>query len=582
MAIAARPGSFSYPTVTGSIAATSTADMDAAIQTLQERKNAWVAVPVRDRIALLDRLIHDFSAIAERWVAVSVQAKGLDPRGKTAGEEWALGPYPVLRNMRLLRQALGDIARGGRPRIPGRVTTRPDGQVVARVFPATTSDSIFFTGVTADVWMQPGVTATQLPATQAAIYHQPHEGRVALVLGAGNVSSIGPMDALYKLFVEDQVIAFKTNPVNAYLGPVMEEAFRSVIEPGYLRVIYGGAAEGAYLCQHPGVEEIHITGSDKTFDAIVFGGGAEGAARKAARTPLLTKRVTGELGNVSPVIVVPGPWKAGDISYQAAHLVSMLINNAGFNCNATRVIIQHAGWDQRRPLMRQVSQILAGVPSRPAYYPGARDRQQAFVAAHPDAEQLGDGSGDRLPWTVITGVDPEARDDITFTTEAFCGLFAETALPAASAAEYLDRAVAFANDTLWGTLNATILVHPASLKDPATAAALERAVANLRFGSVGVNYWAAASYLLGQTTWGGYPGTDIYDIQSGNDVVHNTLMFSRAQKSVVRGPFRSTPVPPFFVTRAQVTGETFRRLSQFEAAPSVGGALGVVRAAIKR
>jgi hypothetical protein len=142
--------------------------------------------------------------------------------------------------------------------------------------------------------------------------------------------------------------------------------------------------------------------------------------------------------------------------------------------------------------------------------------------------------------------------------------------------------VAFANDTLWGTLNATILVHPASLKDPATAAAVERAVANLRFGSVGVNYWAAASFLLGQTTWGGYPGTDIYDIQSGNDVVHNTLMFSRAQKSVVRGPFRSTPVPPFFVTRAHVTGETFRRLSAFEAAPALGKALGVVGAAVKR
>ncbi|HEV2238493.1 MAG TPA: aldehyde dehydrogenase family protein, partial [Ktedonobacterales bacterium] len=561
---------------------TNTADMDAAVQLLQERKEAWVAVPVRARIALLDRLIADFGAVAERWVAAGVQAKGLDPRADVAGEEWAIGPYPVLRNMRLLREALGDIARTGRPRIPGPVTTRPDGQVVARVFPATTADKVFFTGVSAEVWMQPGVTTAELPATQATIYHQPHAGRVALVLGAGNVSSIGPMDALYKLFVEDQVIVFKTNPVNAYLGPLMEEAFRAVIEPGYLRVVYGGAAEGAYLCQHPGVEEIHITGSDKTFDAIVFGGGAEGAARKAARTPLLTKRVTGELGNVSPVIVVPGPWQTSDLSYQAAHLVSMLVNNAGFNCNATRVIIQHAAWGQRAPLMGQVRQLLGTLPSRPAYYPGARDRQQAFVAAHPDAEQYGDASGDHLPWTVISGVDPAAQDDIAFTTEAFCGLFAETALDAASVPEFIDRAVAFANDTLWGTLNATILVHPASLKDRATAAAVDRAVAGLRFGSVGVNYWAAASYLLGQTTWGGYPGTDIYDIQSGNDVVHNTLMFARAQKSVVRGPFRAMPVPPFFVTRAHVTGATFRRLSAFEAAPSLGRALGVVGAAIKR
>src|SRR5581483_1655232 len=152
------------------------------------------------------------------------------------------------------------------------------------------------------------------PATQAVAYaNKNHGGRVPLVLGAGNVSSIGPLDVVYKLFVEDQVVVFKTNPVNAYLGPLMEEGFRALVEPGYLRVVYGGAAEGAYLCNSAGVDEIHITGSDKTFDAIVFGAGPEGAERKAAHQPLLDKRITGELGNVSPVIVVPGPWSKKEL-----------------------------------------------------------------------------------------------------------------------------------------------------------------------------------------------------------------------------------------------------------------------------
>src|SRR5260221_1813740 len=342
MAVAARPGSFQYPAVTGSISPSSQEEMDAAVQAPQAQKDAWVAVPIRQRIALLDQLIKDFLAIAERWVAAGVQAKRLDPRSPTAGEEWALGPFPVLRNMRLLRESLRDIATKGRPQIPGPVTTRPDGQVVAQVFPQSAYDRIFFGGVTAEVWMQPGVTQAELPDTQAVMYHTKHPGRVALVLGAGNVSSIGPMDALYKLFVEDQVALFKTNPVNAYLGPLMAESFRALIEPGYLRIVYGGVAEGTYLCNHPGVDEIHITGSDKTFDAIVFGSGPEGAARKAARTPLLTKRVTGELGNVSPVIVVPGPWSGSGIAYPAAHLASMLTNNACYHRNATRVTIQQA------------------------------------------------------------------------------------------------------------------------------------------------------------------------------------------------------------------------------------------------
>ena len=54
--------------------------------------------------------------------------------------------------------------------------------------------------------------------------------RVALVLGAGNVASIGPLDVVHKLFVEGQVALLKLNPVNEYLGPFFEEAFADLIE----------------------------------------------------------------------------------------------------------------------------------------------------------------------------------------------------------------------------------------------------------------------------------------------------------------------------------------------------------------
>ncbi len=44
------------------------------------------------------------------------------------------------------------------------------------------------------------------------------------MLGAGNVASIPPMDALYKMFVDGNVCLVKLNPVNEYLGPFYEEA----------------------------------------------------------------------------------------------------------------------------------------------------------------------------------------------------------------------------------------------------------------------------------------------------------------------------------------------------------------------
>jgi acyl-CoA reductase-like NAD-dependent aldehyde dehydrogenase len=580
MVTTTQQGSPQFPTIAGSIQASTREEMDAALQVLQEYKNAWVALSLRARAALVNSLIQDFAALAERWVAACCEAKGISATS-FVGEEWGTGPFTLLKQLRQLRQSLLDIETLGAPRIPGPVTTRADGQVVAQVFPQTPYDRIFFTGLTAEVWMEPGVTADGLAQTQATIYRdKQHAGKVALVLGAGNVSSIAPLDILYKLFVEDQVVVLKMNPVNAYLGPLIQEGFRALIEPGFLRVLYGGAAEGAYLCNAKDVEEIHITGSDKTFDAIVFGTGAEGAQRKAENRPLLNKRITGELGNVSPVIVVPGPWSRSDLAYQAEHIVTSLTNNAGFNCNATRAIIQYATWERRRTLLGEIRRILRELSTRDAYYPGAQDRQRMFITTHPEAEQFGPDDGKKLPWTLIAGVDPAQVNDVCFTTEAFCGLFAETTLEAESVLEYIDKAVEFANEHIWGSLNVTLLVHPESLKNPQIAAAIERAVANLRYGSIGVNYWGGTSFILGTTTWGAFPGHPINDIQSGNGVVHNTLMFSQPQKSVLRAPFRSMPTPPWFALQGKKGSKTFPKLARMEAHPGPWRVPGILWSAI--
>jgi acyl-CoA reductase-like NAD-dependent aldehyde dehydrogenase len=571
--------------------------MDRAVAELQARKAAWPEVGPAQRRALLGRLRRDFLAVSERWAAASAAAFGLPDTGETS----LTGPYFVLRDLRLLDKALAGIESGGAPRIPGPVRQRAGGQTVARVFPQDVYDRLFYGGVTAEVWMQPGVTPADLAATQAVAYRRQDGGGVALVLGAGNVSSIGPMDALYKLFVENRVVLYKAHPVNAYLGPLLLEGFRALAEGGFFRLVHGGAEEGAYLCSHPGVDEIHITGSDKTYEAIVFGPGEEGRRRRERHAPLLAKPISAELGNVSPVIVVPVPSPGGaggaartgdalgryrdaDLAYHAENLVTMVTNNAGFNCNATRVVIQHAASPDRERLLDALRRRLAQVPPRRAYYPGAADRYRAFVAAHPEAERFGQAAGEagdgRLPWTLIPHLDPAARGDICYTTEAFCGLFAETAIAAGGIPEYLERAVAFANDSLWGTLNATLIVPPAALADPDVAAAVERAIADLRYGTVSVNHWAAIGYGLVVTPWGAYPGHTAQDIQSGTGVVHNTLMFSQVQKSVVRAPFHARPKPAWFAnhrTAARLTP----RLVRFEADPSPAKLPGIFSLALR-
>jgi hypothetical protein len=555
--------------------------LDAVVNEVADHSTAWAKTDAAARADVLEEVITDTMAAADDWLAAACAAKGLTPGTTEAGEELFTGIGTFVRMARLLRDALRDIAKDGKPSFAGPVRQAPDGRLRVQVFPDGAFDRLTFPQTTAEIYMQPGVTRDTLVAEQAAAYTDPmaHAG-TALVLAAGNVASLGPRDALSKLFVDGKVVVMKANPVNDYLVPHWRRALAALLQAGVLRIVDGGAAAGQYLTGHARINEVHITGSDKTYDAVVFGTGPEGARRKEADEPALHKPVTAELGSVSPVIIVPGKWSVPELLYQAEHVATMLVNNAGFNCVSARLVVTHAAWPQREAFLGALTQTLAEVTTRRAYYPGAADRRDAFIAAHPDAEEYGNGPGDALPWTFIRGVPPGRTGDICFNVESFFGQVAETALTAPSPAAFVDTATEFCNDVVWGTLGATIIVSPSSLKEGDVADAVDRAVADLRYGSIGVNVWHALSFAMGSTSWGAYPGHARNDIQSGTGVVGNSCMFARPQKSVVRGPFRSRPKPPWFAT-APDSYDVMRRFVAFEAEPAAAKIPGLLLAAVR-
>ncbi|MBI5352993.1 MAG: aldehyde dehydrogenase family protein [Chloroflexi bacterium] len=554
----ATSGSFVYPSTSGTIPASTSAEMDALVHGLHSHKDKWTGESIENRLGYLERMIHDFSALADRWVDQVTSAERIEGDDFAIGIECMAGPYSVLRNLQGLKSALLDIQVAGAPKIPGPVVARTNGQVSAQVFPQTVYDRILFGGYRVEVWMEPDIRLEDLPKTQALSYSHPtSSGKVALVLGAGNLPGIPVTDVLDKLFVQNQVVLLKMNPVNDYIGPLLKAGFRCLIEAGYMQIAYGGASEGAYLCQHPDVDEIFITGSDKTFDAIVFGAGEVGARRKAEHQPLLKKNVNGELGNVTPVIVVPGKWSQEDLDYQAESVVSWIATHASCACNTPRVIILHAEWPQRAAFMDALRRVYSLTPLRFAYYPGSQQRHQSYLDTHSGVEKIGEPKEGELPWTIITDVNIQNRAEPCFTTEAFCSVVSVATISAASIPEYLEHAVAFANEGLWGTLAAGISIHPISMKEPQVKAAVEKAIEQLRYGTIGINCSAGLSWVLMTTPWGAFPGSSIYDIQSGDSFVHNTLMFSKPQKTVMYAKFRETPKPIGFVSRKKV----LRRLS---------------------
>jgi len=551
------------------------------VSRLKDGARKFLGLSIEQRVELTRSMQAGYLRIARASVEAACTAKGIASGSALEGEEWTTGPWFVVRHLRLLRESLLSIKQTGNTRV-GKLGRTADQRLTVQVFPAGPIDGLLFQGVRVDVHLQAGVTEEEMENSRAHFYKRAdHDGRVVLVLGGGNLNGIPSMDVLTKMFNEGKACILKMNPVNAYLGPFLEEAFAEAIRQGYLAVVYGGPHEGSYLSRHPDVDEVHLTGSDTTFDQIVWGPpGPEREARKAQGQPYLRKTVTGELGNVSPVLIVPGPYTDKQLQYQAEDVAAGLTFNAGFDCNANKVLIMPRGWAQREAFLKALERTLFKVPPRKAYYPGAHDRWQRYSNGRQLASHFGRTTDQVLPWTLVQDLDATSREESGFSSESFCPILFETQVGSADPVEYLDKAVTFANERLWGTLSAGLVVHPQTMKDPVLAGSVERSIANLRYGSVCVNAWSGYLFAFATPPWGAHPSSSLNDIQSGIGWVHNTPMLEGIEKAVLRHPLTAMPKPAYFPSHRSAH-RLMPRMTELEERASWKKVPGVLAAAMK-
>jgi hypothetical protein len=87
----------------------------------------------------------------------------------------------------------------------------------------------------------------------------------------------------------------------------------------------------------------------------------EQATRKAGNEPVLPVPMTSELGDVSPIFVVPGVWSDAALRRYARQVTESLLFNCGFNCLSPQVVVLAAEWPQVRG-----DPLQAPHPSRPS------------------------------------------------------------------------------------------------------------------------------------------------------------------------------------------------------------------------
>ncbi|SDR79066.1 aldehyde dehydrogenase (NAD(P)+) [Paraoerskovia marina] len=546
--------------------------LDRAVADAAAGAEAWARMPLSERTRLIEdthRVVRDH---AEEWATTASEIKQLDLLSPLVGEEWTSGPYATLSGFAATAESMAGIVAGRSPLSGARFGRAPGNRVTVPVMPHGAKEALLLPGFSAEVWLQPGVSAEEAIAEAGLGQRTPGQGGgVGVVLGAGNITAIPPLDVLYEIVAFNRSVVLKLNPIMGGMQPVFEAALEPLIRAGMLRIVQGGAAEGSYLVQHPGIEHVHITGSAATHDAIVWGTGDERERRKEANEPLLSVPITSELGGVSPIIVVPGEWSEEDLRYQAEHVATQRLHNSGHNCIAGQVVLLSEDWDQREAFLHELRAALERAPRRPAWYPRSEERFAAAAETYPDLERFADAT------RVLVEVDADSPDaSVIETTEYFAPILGVLSVPG-TGQRFLDEAVTRANRDLLGTLGANIIVEPKQRR--AMGPAFDESVARLRYGTIGINAWTGLGFLTARATWGAFPGHTLQDVQSGIGVVHNALLIDRAERTVVTGPFRPFPrsvmngelalfpKPPWFVT-ARSARTTGRLLADFAGNPS--------------
>ena len=516
-------------------------DIESCLVDLDSRSAEWRNLSRKDKSTILKECIETITEHAVEIATVSTRHKGT--YGQGVGEEY-LGIIPIIT---FLSEAANYFERDS-PMKPHKITYSPDHtQWIVDVFPSGL-DTLAFGCFQGELWICPGHGVTQ--GVTVARAEKESDIGVGLVLGAGNQYPLAVLDIFHVLLMQSRVVVCKLNPVNEYMGPILRKALSPLIERGYVEFVYGGSREGEYLVDHKLVKSVHLTGSNATFDGIVW----RNQNDKTGEPPF-KKPVHGELGCVTPYIIVPGNWSEADIEYHANTVVSGLVHNSGHNCLKAEVLVIDRSWKQREQFLDAIRRILNETYMRTSYYPGSEGKFQRFRETFPDCEEFGiesqappgEENGSHHKWILQTGL---TRDNCKVSVENWCGVLQEVAIDSGEYIEtFFNQAGDFVNEQCWGTLSCTVLIHP--LTEASHKKKFEKFISDLKYGSICINVPGMVGFGITSLTWGAYGDeseSSCCCIGSGNVKVHNTGFFDHVQKSVVRGPWCFHPFPYWLVS----------------------------------
>lgn len=530
----------------------SSIQIDRNISKLRVHSIEFTDISNQELITLLEETIQNIRTISYYWVSISSEKKGITHKPKE-GEEWISGPFASIIAIQYFIEFLKD---------PSNFDTSKYNKVEHsyNVFPNKLIERLTLPFISAQVTFPKNVNIKQIQEYRGfSNRFDKFTPKISLVLGAGNVSSIPFLDTLYQMIAHRSVVLLKLNPVNDYLQPVFEQIFENFISRGFLVITKGDIEASNYMSNHSGVSQIHLTGSNFTYEQIVYGRKLTEKERTLKALPKLNKKsITSELGNITPFIIHPGNWTKSEIKYQARKIVTAKLNNSGFNCIAAQVIVLPKDWRHTEQLKEFIKYYMKKVGDTTSYYPGANENLK-YLKSKKNYEQLNNDSCSTPFLISELDLDPTYAIKEVWSTALY---FKELAFETYE--DFADKSIHYVNNELWGNLGVSVIIKNHNKKS--NKEVLNKYKKDLKFGTVAINEWSAVAFLIPSMPWGGYPGNRDNDIQSGQGYVHNSYFFENVEKGIVETKFRISKLidPPWFCTNKKAH-RIFKHLTYFQA-----------------
>lgn len=525
----------------------STLDVDRNISTLRLNSQAFSKI---DNILLsdmFDECIQNIKSIAYFWATIGADNKGI--KGTVAeGEEWLGGPFAST----IALQYYIDFLRNNTVITEDLIN---DNKI--HIFPNKPIEKLLFPFITADMHFSKNMSKSDIINSRGFGTRLGFKNGISLILGAGNVSSIPLLDTIYDMVVNRHCILLKLNPVNEYLKPVFEKVFENFISRGFMVVTTGDINVSSYMTAHSGITNMHLTGSDKTYENIVYGSTLnEKDKGKKTLSKKNKKPFTTELGNVTPFIIHPGKWSTSEIKYQARKIVTAKLNNNGFNCIAAQVIVLPKNWKQSQQLVEAIKKQLATEKDRLAYYPNSTETLKR-LKSNKTIFQEND----------LTCATPHLTKDLDLNdyyekNEVWSSTLFFKYLEHDNDLDYVNKAISYVNQDVWGNLGVAVLIKKHDSKKVKDIT--KNYVDNLKYGTIAINEWPALGFIIPTMPWGGYPGNKDSDIQSGQGYVHNAYFFESPLKGVLYSKFKLPIVDPVWFTSNKKGSKVFKYLTYYQ------------------